>query len=333
MKTLIILIILNILLFFKYQKIEKFLNIYDLPIQIRKIHKKKTPLIGGFFLYINLIFFSLFFFLSNTLFYDINFFFGTKQSFLNLFFFGSILFFIGAVDDKINLNANLKFLLFLVIIILTVLFDKNLILKDIFFKTLNLKFNTSYFNSSFSIFFTVLCFMLFLNASNMFDGINFQTGPYFLGIFLLLLFKFGFSTFLLSIILPILVFCYLNYNGKIFFGNSGINLISFITAYILIKQYNSTMNVSVEEIFLIMSIPGYDMLRLFILRIKHKKSPFSSDKNHLHHLMLKKIKYSTTKLIINIVAFIPITFFLVFNTFYIVPLSLLFYLCIYLYFK
>ena len=39
------------------------------------------------------------------------------------------------------------------------------------------------------------------------------------------------------------------------------------------------MTISPEEIFLIMSIPGLDMLRLFIYRIINKKNPFSADKN------------------------------------------------------
>ena len=34
-------------------------------------------------------------------------------------------------------------------------------------------------------------------------------------------------------------------------------------------------------------IPGIDMLRLFIFRIKNKKNPFSGDNNHIHHLLLK----------------------------------------------
>ena len=40
-------------------------------------------------------------------------------------------------------------------------------------------------------------------------------------------------------------------------------------------------------------IPGIDMLRLFLIRIKNKKNPFNPDNKHLHHLISKKIKSHT----------------------------------------
>ena len=42
------------IIYFSFHKISKFLNIYDIPSK-RKIHKSKTPLIGGFVI---IIFFS-----------------------------------------------------------------------------------------------------------------------------------------------------------------------------------------------------------------------------------------------------------------------------------
>ena len=43
-----------------------------------------------------------------------------------------------------------------------------------------------------------------------------------------------------------------------------------------------------ENIFLLMLYPGLDMLRLFISRILKGKSPFTSDRNHFHHMLLNK---------------------------------------------
>jgi UDP-N-acetylmuramyl pentapeptide phosphotransferase/UDP-N-acetylglucosamine-1-phosphate transferase len=37
----------------------------------------------------------------------------------------------------------------------------------------------------------------------------------------------------------------------------------------------------------ILSIPLFDMIRLFTVRIIQRKSPFSPDMNHIHHLLLK----------------------------------------------
>ena len=42
-----------------------------------------------------------------------------------------------------------------------------------------------------------------------------------------------------------------------------------------------------DEIFLIMSVPGLDMFRLFLMRLINGKHPFKPDNFHLHHLMGK----------------------------------------------
>ena len=39
-----------------------------------------------------------------------------------------------------------------------------------------------------------------------------------------------------------------------------------------------------------MLLPGLDLIRLFIFRILKKRNPFSPDRNHLHHYLLKKYK-------------------------------------------
>ena len=45
--------------------------------------------------------------------------------------------------------------------------------------------------------------------------------------------------------------------------------------------------------------PLIDLLRVFIIRISNKKSPFSPDQNHIHHLLLKK-GYSHFKIVLTI---------------------------------
>ena len=47
-----------------------------------------------------------------------------------------------------------------------------------------------------------------------------------------------------------------------------------------------------------MSLPGVDMFRLFLLRLKKKRNPFSPDRNHIHHLLNKKFSKSLSNLII-----------------------------------
>ena len=78
------------------------------------------------------------------------------------------------------------------------------------------------------------------------------------------------------------------------FGDSGCFLISFIIGSFSIISYNSNDIQYSDTIFLLMMIPGIDMLRLFFERISKKKSPFIADRKHLHHLLLGKFGYAKT---------------------------------------
>ena len=63
-----------------------------------------------------------------------------------------------------------------------------LVYKDIALNKLNFLFTIeTFFLNIFAIFFTIFCFLVFINAFNMFDGINLQSGLYSL-IFLYLTF-------------------------------------------------------------------------------------------------------------------------------------------------
>ena len=196
----------------------------------------------------------------------------------------------------------MKFFLFILITSFSAHLDHNLLLETIVIKSWNINVNLL----KLSFFLTVLCFLLFINAANMYDGINLQSGPYFFGVYSYLLYKFGINSFFIMILIFLIIFVLLNAKGKIFFGNSGIYLISFMTSYIMIKQYNNLQVISIEEIFLIMCIPGYDMLRLFLSRCYQKRSPFSSDRNHIHHVILKTRGIYFTQIFLFILNFMPI---------------------------
>ena len=61
-EIILIFTILNLTILLFFSKLITFINIYDTP-NIRKIHKKKTPLIGGFIVLLNFILF----YITNTL--------------------------------------------------------------------------------------------------------------------------------------------------------------------------------------------------------------------------------------------------------------------------
>jgi UDP-GlcNAc:undecaprenyl-phosphate GlcNAc-1-phosphate transferase len=313
-----------------YQKIAQIIKVYDYPFAKRKIHKIKTPLIGGIILLINIIFINiLYFFFNDFYFNDLNKIFLSYQKYLIFVFSSLIIFLIGYFDDKKNLNANLKFFLFIIIVAISIHLDQNLLLETIVIKTWNININLY----NFGIFFTILCFLLFINAANMYDGINFQSGPYFFAVYSYLLYQFGFNIFFLMILIFLIIFCLLNINGKIFFGNSGIYLISFMTSYIMVKQYNNLALISIEEIFLIMCIPGFDMLRLFFSRLYKMRSPFSSDRNHIHHIILKTRSVYFVQVFLFIFNFIPIFLGSIIGYRYAIILSCFIYASVFYFFK
>jgi UDP-N-acetylmuramyl pentapeptide phosphotransferase/UDP-N-acetylglucosamine-1-phosphate transferase len=88
-KTLLLFIIINIPIVFFYNQLVKFINIYDIPDNIRKLQKKRVPLFGGI-----LIIYNLFFYIFLDYFFDLNsyeYLFNTREYFV--FFFGIFGFF------------------------------------------------------------------------------------------------------------------------------------------------------------------------------------------------------------------------------------------------
>jgi UDP-GlcNAc:undecaprenyl-phosphate GlcNAc-1-phosphate transferase len=237
---------------------------------------------------------------------------------------------IGYVDDRFNITPNKKFLLFILTILIAVLIDKNLIISKLSFSFTSKEF----FLENFSIFFTVLCIVLFVNAFNMFDGINCQTGLYSLFIFFVLL-KNGQNIFLITtFLIPLIFFLFLNYNNKTFLGNSGSYMLPIVISQLLILPYNQGQFFS-DEILLILLFPGLDMLILFIFRLIKNKNPFKGDKNHLHHLITKKIELIPTLfLTIGFTVFIYVAYIMTNISMILFLITIVFYyLLIYFFFK
>ena len=78
-----------------------------------------------------------------------------------------------------------------------------------------------------------------------------------------------------------------------------------------------------------MLIPGIDLIRLFILRILKKRNPLSSDKLHLHHILLKYFSQYQTLLIILFFISTPIILdYLNINNIITVSVTIILYFCL-----
>ena len=300
---------LTLIIFFFLKPISKIINIFDKPNE-RKIHKNPVPAIGGiiifFILLINLIIFN-----------------NLKKE---IFLLASLFMLIGIIDDAIKISANIRLI---ILSILSFVFLS-------YFKDFNIEFlhveNIGKINlNNYSILFTVLSLLLFQNAMNMIDGINGLSGSIFLIIFIFIATKIGFSSFFILIIFVIIIFLIFNIMNKIFMGDAGIYFLSMLSGLIIIDMSNNNLIYS-EEIFLLMMLPGIDMLRLFFLRIINKKNPFNPDKLHIHHMLFNKLK-SKAKTVLTIIMIygfpILLKISLDFKTLYLIITQLLFYLIIF----
>jgi len=318
-KILLLVFFFNLFLIIFSNRISKIYNLFDKPDFVRKIHKLPVPLLGGLFLILNLL---LIIFINKYIFlvFTNNYF----SEYELLVFLSLCLFFylLGFYDDKRNLSANYKLLMMAIAILLLIFTDKDLLIENLIFS-----FSESSFNLGiFSYFVTLICFLLFINAFNMLDGINGQSASYLIFIFLILILKNILVLFSILMIINLFFFLILNFKNKAYLGDSGTLLAGYLISYIFVKNYNININKDffVDEIFLIMSIPGYELLRLAIKRILEKKHPFKGDQSHIHHLLCNKFDVKIAFCIVQLLLIFPYGIYFFSKSFYISVLTSIF---------
>ena len=294
---LIISILVPIIFFYNLNYIAEKLNVFDLPDNKLKTHKHKVFAGGG----IIFIILTMIIFVFELLLLDTNFFFiENTKSFIAFNFSCIMIFFLGLYDDKYKLHYRNKFLILFIIIVFNLMLDESLKVKSLSFTFLDKPIDIKYLQ----VLFTVFCILAYINALNLFDGIDLQSGTYIVTIFLIFIFIYK-EIYFAYYLFGFFLFLIFNFKKKIFLGNSGSLLFGFLISFFLIKFHNYEY-IKSDEIFLLMMIPGLDMLRLFFLRLLKKKNPFKGDKNHLHHLISKKNFFFTTYIIIQLNIILPI---------------------------
>jgi UDP-GlcNAc:undecaprenyl-phosphate GlcNAc-1-phosphate transferase len=315
--------IINFIFFIKIDLINKIINIYDKPNKV-KIHKKKISLAGGSIIFFNVIIFLIF--------NKINFlnYFSSNVQLISFIILIVGFYLTGLYDDKYDLSPLTRILIMTLTLFIILTLNDFLQIKKLDFSY----YNKVYFLGNLSILFTIFSVLIFTYSLNMFDGINLQSITYSIFIFLIFLFVSKFSLLSLVIIICLFFLLILNYRNKIFLGDSGIYLLAGIISYIIIYEYNSYNKFfSIDNIFIIMMVPGFEFIRLFIQRIIKRKHPFLGDKKHLHHLLANKFKLFNVYLIICFLYITPFFLRIIgLNSYYIIMSSLLLYLFINFYF-
>ena len=295
---------------------EKF-GFMSYPDKSRKFHNKPVAQVGG------IIFFLSFFFLAILNYQDMNVILNdfTQQTTLKkvFFLFSFItLFALGLVDDRQNLNANTK-ILFLVLIsyLLLISFSQQFMyLKFSFYKDIDL--------FEYKSFFFIFILIFFINAMNMFDGINLQSASYFLIICTYIVAYLGFDLIIVFTIIFLVLFSIFNYNNRLFLGDSGVYLLTFVSFIYLLKIYNTREIVKIDEIGSLLLLPFVDCCRVVLLRLLNKKNPFVGDREHFHYKLLQKFSYKATITLIFFGSIMPITFYKILNVSFVITIIIFF---------
>ena len=197
-----------------------------------------------------------------------------KISYLDytILIFCIVCFLVGLFDDIKNISSIKKLLIVGFAYLTTTLLNNEFTLNYVFSETLN----KLYYLDSLKLIFSILCVLLLINALNLSDGIN--------GLAIIIsliwmtyiyLYFENLDKSFLIIILTLIIMLPFNLKGKFFLGDSGSILIGSFISVIFITSYNldtSEQKKSIEDIFILFMVPGIDMFRLFIERIKNKKS-------------------------------------------------------------
>ncbi len=261
-------------------------HLFDFPDNIRKTHVYKIPTLGGVAIFAGAV-------ISSTFFIDFH-----EVSYLSYMFSAIIiLFFIGIKDDIIPLTPAKKFAAQL-ISALIIVFKCDIRLTSLYGLW---GFNTLYYE--WSVILTVFTILVVINSFNLLDGINGLAG----GIGVIVCFTFAYFLYMLG--KPQLVIFgmamvgallgFLRYNfikdAKIIMGDTGSLTLGLFVAILCIefieinaKSFNPILKPSFVPVFsfTILIIPLFDTLRVFIVRIWNKKSPFQGDRNHIHHFLV-----------------------------------------------
>ena len=250
-------------------------------INYRSSHEVLATRSGGVSIFSAVFLISLFFYFKGVQLFD-----------YSLFIPLGILFLLGLYDDLYLVDFKIKFLM--QIIVAKILIDQGFVINS-----LHGLFGFYEIPWILAQSFTVIFFVIFVNAYNFIDGVDGLAitetlkNLLFFIIFLPseneLLFLFQ---LLISILIPLYYFN-LKKEKKVFLGDAGSLFLGGINLVLILHTLNpntSLINESINKVLLVLVIMLYplcDLIRVVFVRLKNNKSPFEADKNHIHHLLLK----------------------------------------------
>lgn len=259
-------------------------GLYDFP-DDRKVHHNPIPSLGGLAIYAG---FVMAFLITVTF---------AGDYFVFQYFLAAtlVIFFIGLKDDLLNLVPFKKFLG-------QVLAASLLVFKGGFvISHLGGVLGIDELQPVVAQILSVFTLVVIINAYNLIDGVDGLAGSLslisatFFAIFFAINHDFAYACMATSLIGALSAFLIFNFApARIFMGDTGSLMIGLINGAMVIHfiQTASTAPVLTVESagavgFAFLFVPLFDTLRVFSYRILKGISPFTPDRNHIHHLLMR----------------------------------------------
>jgi len=271
-------------------------RLFDAPGDTRKLHTRMVPTIGGIIIFAGTLFsFSLWF--PSQKIHDPFQLFNVVNEYKFIVSTLLIMFFVGVKDDIIGTAPVKKLVAHVLVGMVLVL------MADIRIVGLHGIFGIDVIPYWASVFLSLFTYIVVVNAFNLIDGVDGLAGGVgfiassalgawfaFAGDYVMACLAFALSGSLLA-------FLMFNFSpAKIFMGDSGSLTIGLIIAVLAIKLVGYDVSSIKNEFILNTSKPVFvmsalvyplvDTLRIFIYRAVRGVSPFSADRNHIHHRLI-----------------------------------------------
>lgn len=296
-------------------KIAEVKHLMDSP-NTRSSHKAPIPTLGGVAIFVGLL-------LSLTIWVGIDEINGLQY----VLGATTLIFFTGLKDDMLVMAPGKK-LIAQLLASATIILGIDLQL-DNFYGILGVDGLSSWFSFPFTLF----VFVLITNAYNLVDGIDGLASV--LGIIASSFFGGWFfiaghvDYAILAFITVGALVAFIRYNfsvkQKIFLGDTGSLIIGVLCATMSLQFINLNGQAAGADYYLynapliviaILGVALFDILRVFIIRLYRKKSPFHPDRNHVHHLLIDlNISHRKVTLLLGVGNVLLILFAVCFFTF------------------
>ncbi|MFN8245694.1 MAG: MraY family glycosyltransferase [Ferruginibacter sp.] len=258
-------------------------KLFDEPDE-RKVHKAVIPTLGGLGIFAGFIIGTLMGVPS-----------GTSMELQYFVAAAIVMFFLGMKDDVLILSASKKFIGQLIAAGIVIRFG------GVQITNMHGLLGVYQIPHMASLALSLFTIIVITNSFNLIDGVDGLAGS--LGLLTTLVFgsyffyigQFTYAVMAFALAGSLISFLIYNFPpAKIFMGDTGSLLLGLVNSILVIKFINFAaapeailpLEAAPAIGFAILMIPLADTLRVFGLRLLDRRSPFSPDRNHIHHFLL-----------------------------------------------